>query len=115
MFDIGFWELAIIGVVALVVVGPERLPRLARTLGMWFGKGRRIIGNIKEEIDREIQADEMKQALEARMKESMGEDIGGTIDAVQEIKRDTEKMVNETRKEAGGQESPSVHEAHDNK
>lgn len=113
MFDIGFWELALIGLVALVVVGPERLPRVARTVGLWFGKGRRILGNIKDEIDREIQADEMKQALEAKMKDSMGESVSETLDAVQEIKRDTEKVVNETKQQVEG--SSSVHEAHDNK
>ncbi len=59
MFDIGFWELAIIGVVALVIVGPERLPGLARTAGLWVGKGRRMLADVKRDIDREIQSSEM--------------------------------------------------------
>lgn len=113
MFDIGFWELAIIGLVALVVVGPERLPRLARTLGLWLGKGRRILGGIKEEIDREIQADEIKKSLEEKMRNSMGETVGETLDAARDIKRDTEKMVNEV-KEPDGKKKPSPDpEAHD--
>jgi len=59
MFDIGFWELSIIGVVALVIVGPERLPGLARTAGLWVGKGRRMLSDVKRDIDREIKTSEM--------------------------------------------------------
>jgi len=113
VFDVGFWELALIALVALIVVGPERLPRLARTLGMWLGKGRRILSGIKQEIDREIQADEIKESLEKRMRNSMGEAAGETLDAVQGIKRDTEKMVNEAKDLPGKKGSPSVPEAHD--
>ncbi len=64
MFDIGFWELAIIGVVALLVVGPERLPKLARTAGMWVGRARGFVSNVKADIDRELKADELKKAIE---------------------------------------------------
>jgi len=63
MFDIGFWELLVIGVVALLVVGPERLPGLARTAGMWVGRARRFVSGVKADIDREIAADELKKAL----------------------------------------------------
>ncbi|MDH5409282.1 MAG: Sec-independent protein translocase protein TatB, partial [Gammaproteobacteria bacterium] len=47
MFDIGFWELAIIAVVGLLVIGPERLPGVARTAGMWIGRTRRFITTVK--------------------------------------------------------------------
>ncbi len=63
MFDIGFWELALIMVVALLVVGPERLPRLARTLGLWVGKARRFVSTVKADIDRELAAEELKKTL----------------------------------------------------
>ncbi len=63
MFDIGFWELAIIGVVALLVIGPERLPRVARTAGLWLGRARRFVSTVKADIDREIAADELKKTL----------------------------------------------------
>ena len=63
MFDIGFWELAIIGVVALLVIGPERLPRVARTAGLWMGRARRFVYTVKADIDREIAADELKKTL----------------------------------------------------
>lgn len=114
MFDIGFWELALISLVALIVVGPERLPRLARNLGYWLGKGRRILGNIKDEIDREIQADEIKQNLEEKLRNPMGETVGEVVDAAQEIKRDTEKAVNQAKDPLGQKKAaPPVSEAHD--
>jgi sec-independent protein translocase protein TatB len=63
MFDVGFWELALVGLVALLVVGPERLPKVARTAGLWIGRGRRVLGSVKAEIDREIKAQELKEIL----------------------------------------------------
>jgi len=71
MFDVGFWELGLIMVIALLVVGPERLPRLARTTGLWLGKARSVLRGVKAEIDREIAAEELKQQL-ARQAESTG-------------------------------------------
>ena len=64
MFDIGFLELAIIGLVALIVIGPDRLPGVARTAGKWVGRTRHFITQVKQDIDREIQQDELKKALE---------------------------------------------------
>ena len=49
MFDIGFWELAVIAVVALLVIGPERLPDVARTMGKWIGSARRLINTVQSE------------------------------------------------------------------
>ena len=77
MFDIGFWELCLIAIVALLILGPERLPIAARTAGLWIGKARRMIGNVKSEIDRELQLDEVRKRLreeEQKLKESTGID-----------------------------------------
>jgi sec-independent protein translocase protein TatB len=63
MFDIGALELVLIAVVALLVVGPERLPRLARTTGLWIGRARRALSSVKDEIDREMKAEELKEIL----------------------------------------------------
>jgi len=57
MFDIGFAELLVIAVVALLVIGPERLPRVARTAGMWVGRARRFVSTVKADIDRELAAE----------------------------------------------------------
>ena len=64
MFDIGFWELAIIGVVALLVIGPERLPGVARTAGKWIGRARSFISQVKGDVERELKQEELRKALE---------------------------------------------------
>ena len=63
MFDIGFIELLLIGVVGLVVVGPERLPKVASTLGRWVGRARHFISNVKNDIDREMRQEQIREAL----------------------------------------------------
>lgn len=63
MFDIGFWELTVIGVVALLVVGPERLPGLARTVGLYVGKLKRWVSQVRGEVERELRAEELRQAM----------------------------------------------------
>lgn len=87
MFDIGFWELAVIGVVALLVVGPERLPGLARTTGHWLGRMRRFVSGVKADIDREIAADELKKALAKQAgSESIYDIIEDTKQSIMEAK-----------------------------
>ena len=61
MFDVGFTELMVIGVVALIVIGPERLPRVARTLGHLFGRLQRYVNDVKADINREIELEELKK------------------------------------------------------
>lgn len=63
MFDVGFWELVMVAVVALVVIGPERLPKAARVAGMWLGRARRTLASVKSEIDRELKAQELQEIL----------------------------------------------------
>ncbi len=67
MFDVGFWEIIFISVIALLVIGPERLPRVARTLGLWVGKARGFYQSVKADIDRELEADELRRSLERQM------------------------------------------------
>ena len=64
MFDIGFLELAIIAVVGLIVIGPERLPEVARTVGTWVGRFRRFVSSVKSDIESELRQDEIRKALE---------------------------------------------------
>ncbi|MEJ2480220.1 MAG: Sec-independent protein translocase protein TatB [Acidihalobacter sp.] len=63
MFDLGFSEIMLIMIVALVVVGPERLPGLARKAGYWVGRFRRYVVNVRSEIERELNADELRSML----------------------------------------------------
>ena len=74
MFDIGFTELVLVGVVALIVVGPERLPKLARTAGHLYGRMQRYVSSVKSDISQEIQLDEMRRVGE-RFKESVESSI----------------------------------------
>lgn len=64
MFDIGFWELTMIAVVALLVIGPERLPKVARTVGLWVGRMRGFVMSVKADVDKELRADELKRIME---------------------------------------------------
>ena len=63
MFDIGFTELLLAGLVGLIVLGPERLPGAVRTAGLWIGRAKRSFSNIKAEVEREIGADEIRRQL----------------------------------------------------
>jgi sec-independent protein translocase protein TatB len=65
MFDIGFSELVVIGVVLLVVVGPERLPRVARTAGILLGRLQRYVNGVKADIRREMQFEELQRQTRA--------------------------------------------------
>jgi sec-independent protein translocase protein TatB len=69
MFDIGFTEMMLIAVVALIVIGPERLPKVARTLGHLFGRMQRYVNDVKSDISREIALDELKK-LQATMQDA---------------------------------------------
>lgn len=62
MFEVGFAELFLLGVIALLVVGPDRLPGLARTVGVWVGKAQRLVGQVRADIEREVRADELRKA-----------------------------------------------------
>lgn len=86
MFDIGMLELVLIAVVALLVIGPERLPAVARTVGYWFGKTRKFVLSVQEDFNRELtKSEELKNLLEEQAK----------IKDVHEI---IEQTVDETRK-----------------
>jgi len=86
VFDIGFLEIVIIASIALVVLGPERLPRAARTAGLWVGRARRMVADVKSDIDREIRESEL-----ADMRK-LGEEVNSIKDdvskATESIKKD---------------------------
>lgn len=92
MFDIGFWELALILVVALIVVGPERLPGLARTVGLWVGKARRFVASVKADIDRELQAEEIKKLLN-----NQAQEVAHLRDMLNDTRAAVEKDINSTK------------------
>lgn len=86
MFDLGFWEIALIIVIGLLVLGPEKLPRAARSVGLWVGKARRTLAEVKRDIDRELDASELKE-----------------LTNVKEELTDTKKIFEETASELNKQ------------
>ena len=63
MFDFGFWEIAIIGIITLIVVGPEKMPAIARKVGLYFGKLNRFFNKVKSDINEELRMDDIKDEL----------------------------------------------------
>jgi len=86
MFDIGFWELAIIGVVGLLVIGPERLPGVARTIGLYVGKLQRFVQGVKSDIRHELDAGELRDLISQQDKQL----------------KELQTLVNDTRDEVQG-------------
>ncbi|HFC54274.1 MAG TPA: twin-arginine translocase subunit TatB [Gammaproteobacteria bacterium] len=69
MFDVSFWEISIVAIIALLVIGPERLPTVARTAGRWYGKLQRFVTSVKEDIERELKATELQQIMDEQKNE----------------------------------------------
>lgn len=92
MFDIGFPELLLISIVALLVIGPDKLPETIRTMSLWMGRFRRSFAKIKQEIENEIGADEIKAQL---YNESIMEDIEKTRKTLEEVKDNVTGVINE--------------------
>jgi sec-independent protein translocase protein TatB len=85
MFDFGFWEIAIIGIITLIVVGPERMPSLARKAGIYAGKLNKFVKKIKFDIDEELKVDELKEQLSIKNEESV------LSQAVEDVKTSVEQ------------------------
>ncbi|MEP6608313.1 MAG: Sec-independent protein translocase protein TatB [Burkholderiaceae bacterium] len=96
MFDFSFGELAVIGTVALVVLGPERLPRVARTVGEWAGKAQRYVAQVKADINREVELADLKKLQdEARdVARSIESSVQGNISSLQAGIDSTVKALN---------------------
>ena len=89
MFDIGFTELMVIALVALIVIGPERLPRVARTLGHLAGRLQRYVADVKADINREVELDELR-----KMRDSMQQAATGFESSVNSELQKTEAELN---------------------
>ena len=103
MFDLGFSELVVIALVALIVLGPERLPKAARFAGLWIRRGRAQWYSVRSELERELAADELKRSLDdARQAVQSTEDSMRT--AGQDLRRELgtiEDSVRDTARDAG--------------
>ena len=91
MFDIGFSELVVIGVVALIVIGPERLPRVARTLGHLAGRLQRYVSDVKSDISREMELEDLR-----KMRDSMQQAASSFESSVKGELNKTESELNQS-------------------
>ena len=91
MFDIAFSELLVIGVIALIVIGPEKLPRMARTVGVLAGRLQRYVADVKADINREIELEELR-----KMRDSMQQAASELQSSVQSELTKTETELNKT-------------------
>ena len=104
MFDIGFSEIVVIAVVALIVIGPERLPKTARTLGHLFGRLQRYVNDVKSDISREMELEELRK-LQQEMKSAASDLESSMTAAATEVRsgvREVEAQLN-----AGASETPA--------
>jgi sec-independent protein translocase protein TatB len=92
MFDVGFPELLAIAVVALLVIGPDKLPETIRSLALWFGRFKRSFNDLRSEIEREIGADEIKQQLH---NESVLKEINQSREVIQQTQADVKTLISE--------------------
>jgi sec-independent protein translocase protein TatB len=104
MFDIGFSEIVVIAVVALIVLGPERLPKAARTMGHLFGRLQRYVNDVKSDISREMELEELRK-IQQEVK-SAAQDLERSVSSVA---KDVETGVHdvETQLNAAGNENPA--------
>ena len=96
MFDFGFSEMLVIGVIALVVLGPERLPVVARTAGEWVGKAQRFVAQVKSDIDRETELSELKRIQDEA--KALADDVKSTVEkSAAQIESDVKSAAGEAK------------------
>jgi sec-independent protein translocase protein TatB len=93
MFDISFTELMVIAVVALIVIGPQRLPTVARTLGHLFGRMQRYVNDVKSDISREMELEELK-----KLQSSMEDAARSMRDSVESVNKEVAATESELNK-----------------
>ena len=93
MFDFGFWEIAIIGIITLIVVGPEKMPALARKAGFYVGKFKKFVSKIQNDINNEIKSEELKEQLSIKDEESsLSQTVEQAKSSIDEIKKEAAKI-----------------------
>lgn len=108
MFDVGFAEIMLIGIVSLVVIGPERLPAVARTVGLWVGKMRRFVTGVKSDFAKELESGDLHKLI-GDQRDQINE-LRGIVEtargdlksASSKIVKDTSSSLDELKKEVDG-------------
>lgn len=106
MFDVSFTEMLVIGVVALIVIGPERLPKVARTVGLLLGRVQRYVRDVKSDISREMQLEELK-----KMQQQVADEAKSMETSVSQQMTSIETSLNESI--AQGIDDKAVAREHD--
>lgn len=104
MFDIGFSEFFVIGIVALLVIGPERLPKVARTAGHLFGRMQRYVADVKADLNREMDASELRD-----IKNTVTEAANSMQDAMQSHVGEINQEIKKAEEEFGKLTNPMLH------
>lgn len=110
MFDVSLTELMVIGVVALIVIGPERLPKVARTVGHLLGRAQRYVNDVKSDIQREIELDELRKFKTEMEDAAQGvqQSLNETGASLQEPVQQFRAELDEVAREASGKATPAV-------
>lgn len=113
MFDVSLTELMVIGVVALIVIGPERLPKVARTVGHLLGRAQRYVNDVKSDIQREIELDELRKFKTEMEDAAQGvqQSLNETGASLQEPVQQFRAELDEVAREASGKATPTVAQA----
>jgi sec-independent protein translocase protein TatB len=113
MFDVSLTELMVIGVVALIVIGPERLPKVARTVGHLLGRAQRYVNDVKSDIQREIELDELRKFKTEMEDAAQGvqQSLNETGASLQEPVQQFRAELDEVAREASGKATPAVAQA----
>src|SRR6478752_5462844 len=109
MFDVSLTELMVIGVVALIVIGPERLPKVARTVGHLLGRAQRYVNDVKSDIQREIELDELRKFKTEMEDAAQGvqQSLNETGASLQEPVQQFRAELDEVAREASGKAAPA--------
>ena len=105
MFEVGCSEMMVIAVVALVVIGPERLPRVARTLGFWFGRLQRYVNDVKADINREVELEDLR-----KFKSQFEDAASGVENEIRSEVAKTESTFNSVGADATSAATPAADE-----
>ena len=108
MFDIGFSELLLVGVIGLLVLGPERLPTAVRAASLWIGRIRRQFNEIRTEVEREICADEIRAQLR---NEAIMDELRQSRDALESSAREIRASVEAPERKSGAVPAPDARDA----
>lgn len=127
MFDMGMWEVLLIFVILLIVVGPERLPKLARTLGVWVSKARSMVSSVRSEVERELRVEELRQSIKEQTDseqfrklsdevKSFGDDMRGVEREMRSsVDRDTAQVGDTVRSARPGETGKPDHKSADHR